>query len=72
MDAHEIRNTFNSLRLTISAADEGTRAMLPCIAGRLQLCGAGGQYDGTPEALSALKRELQNWDITKKVWKSPR
>ena len=69
MDSNEINNAFNSLRSNIQHADEGLKLMLPCLAGRLKLCGAGTRWNNTAEALSQLKRELRNWDISKRKWK---
>lgn len=68
MESNEVTNAFNALRSIIDSADLGTRRMLPSIAGRLRLSGAGYNWD-EKKALSALKRELRGWDIAKGSWK---
>ena len=71
MDSNQVINSFNELRSIVESADHSTRRILPCIAGRLQLSGAGKNWEDA-NALTALKRELRNWDITKRQWIEPR
>jgi len=46
--------------------------MLPVIAGRLQRATQGYCYGEWCQALTALKRELRNWNIAKQQWNEPR
>ncbi|MBE3122880.1 MAG: hypothetical protein IMZ58_11840 [Thermoplasmata archaeon] len=71
MESAMIRTVFDELRRNIDETDNNIRAMLPCIAGRLQRSGAENNYIFA-NALTALKRELRNWDITKRRWIEPR
>lgn len=72
MDSNQVVNTFNELRSNIEACDRSTRHMLPVIAGRLQRSTQGCCYGEWCQALTTLKRELRNWNITKQLWEEPR
>ena len=72
MDSNQVVNTFNELRSNIEACDRSTRSMLPVIAGRLQRATQGYCYGEWCQALTALKRELRNWNIAKQQWNEPR
>jgi hypothetical protein len=72
VDSNQVVTTFNELRSNIEACDRSTRSMLPVIAGRLQRATQNCCVGEWCQALTALKRELRNWDITKQQWIEPR
>jgi hypothetical protein len=72
VDSTAVRDSFEELRRNIVAVDNNIRAVLPLIAGRLQRAGCGNGYGYDSDALTALKRELRNWDITRQQWIEPR
>ena len=72
MESSTIVNNFEALRRNIKTVDGEIKSMLPLLSGRLQSATNG--YNGWEhkEALTAMKRELRNWNITKQCWNVPR
>lgn len=67
MDPNEADRYFNELNSTIKRVDSNIRSILPLIANRLQLSGAGKTWNES-EALIALKKELRKFNIAKRQW----
>jgi hypothetical protein len=70
MERQVMCDAFAEARRVFDSADSAARECIRFSRGRLRVLPP--QYGTDTETLSALKRELRAWDISKRCWKAPR